>query len=64
MINTNLLKGKIAENGMSQSDVADAIGIAPKTFYEKMKKGVFLSSEMEVMVALLNIEDPNKIFFA
>ena len=64
MINVNALKGKIAERGKTQTDVAKAIGIAPKTFYDKMSKGVFGSDEIEIMIDYLNIEDPMKIFFA
>ncbi len=64
MIDTNVLKGKIAENGLSQAKVAKEIGITPKTFYEKMNKGVFGSDEIEVMIKLLGIEEPSKIFFA
>lgn len=64
MILTNKLKGLIAEKGLSQTDVAKEIGIAPKTFYEKMKNGVFGSDEIEVMIELLDIEDPAAIFFA
>lgn len=64
MINVNMLKGKIAERGKTQTDVAKAIGIAPKTFYDKMSKGVFGSDEIEIMIDYLNIEDPMKIFFA
>lgn len=41
MIKTDELRGVIAKNGLSQSDVAKMIGITPKTFYEKMKIGVF-----------------------
>lgn len=63
MINVNALKGKIAERGKTQTDVAKAIGIAPKTFYDKMSKGVFGSDEIEVMIDYLSIEDPMKIFF-
>lgn len=63
MIDTNVLKGKIAENGLSQAKVAKEIGITPKTFYEKMNKGVFGSDEIEVMIKLLGIEEPSKIFF-
>ena len=63
MINVNALKGKIAERGKSQTDVAKAIGIAPKTFYDKMSKGVFGSDEIEIMIDYLSIEDPMKIFF-
>lgn len=64
MILTNKLKGLIAEKGLSQSDVAKEIGITPKTFYEKMKIGVFGSDEIEIMIELLEIDDPAAIFFA
>lgn len=64
MIQTNKLRGIIAEKGLSQSDVAKAIGITPKTFYEKMKIGVFGSDEIEVMINYLDIKDPIAIFFA
>jgi len=64
MINTDKLKGIIVESGYSQQDVANQIGITPKTFYEKMKKGVFGSDEMQMMIDMLHIEDPAAIFFA
>lgn len=64
MIKTNELRGIIAKNGLSQSDVANMIGITPKTFYEKMKNGVFGSDEIQVMIDELHIEDPMTIFFA
>lgn len=64
MILTDDLRGIIAKNGFSQSDVANKIGITPKTFYEKMKIGVFGSDEIQIMIDMLNIEDPASIFFA
>ena len=64
MIKTNELRGVIAKNGYSQSDVAGMIGITPKTFYEKMKNGVFGSNEIQIMLDRLHIEDPVSIFFA
>lgn len=64
MIDTNALRGKIAEKGLSQARVAERIGIAPKTFYEKMSRGVFGSDEIEAMIQLLEIDDPVRIFFA
>lgn len=64
LIKTNKLRGLIVEKGLSQSDVAKNIGIAPKTFYEKMKKGVFGTDEVEKMIQLLDIKDPADIFFA
>ena len=64
MIDTKELKIAITRKDMSQKDVAIAIGMSPKTFYGKMKKGVFGSDEMEAMIDLLSIEDPMRIFFA
>ena len=46
MIKTKKLKGVIVESGYSQADIAKELGIAPKTFYSKMKKGVFGSDEI------------------
>lgn len=63
MIKTDELRGIIAKNNLSQAKVAEEIGITPKTFYEKMNKGVFGSDEIEVMIHLLKIENPVDIFF-
>ena len=64
LIDTSELRGIIAKNGYSQSDVAKMIGITPKTFYEKMKIGVFGSDEIQIMIDKLKIDDPISIFFA
>lgn len=64
LIKTNELRGVIAKNGLSQSDVATMIGITPKTFYEKMKNGVFGSDEIQIMIDKLKIDNPMEIFFA
>lgn len=63
MIDTNALRGIIAQNGKSQREVAKELGITDKTFYEKMKNGVFNSNEMMSMIELLSIKDPVAIFF-
>ena len=63
MIDTNALRGAIAAKGMTQQEVALHIGMTPKTFYSKMKKGVFGSDEMESMIDLLSLENPGEIFF-
>ena len=64
MIRTDKLRGIIAERGLSQTDVASMIGVVPKTFYEKMQRGVFGSDEIEKMIEGLEIEDTMSIFFA
>lgn len=61
-MNVDKLRGIIAERGFTQEKVAKAIGITPKTFYSKMKKGVFGTDEVMRMVELLEIENPADIF--
>lgn len=64
MVNTNSLKGIIVSRGLTQQDVAKRLGLSPKTFYARMKKGVFMSGEIEQMIDLLEIDNPSSIFFA
>lgn len=62
MVDTNKLRGVIAENGKTQADVAEMIGVTPKTFYMRMSKGVFGSDEIQVMIDNLHIQNPMDIF--
>lgn len=64
MIDTKALKGIIVSKGKTQQEVAVHLGMNPKTFYLKMKRGVFGSDEIEGMIDLLEIENPSRIFFA
>ena len=64
MIDTKKLIGIIYERGFSQRKIAQAIGITEKTFYTKMKRGVFDSDEIQQMIEMLNIENPVDVFFA
>lgn len=60
----NELKALIVKEGMTQQEVARHLGITPKTFYNKMRKGVFGTDEVSKMITLLHIENPADIFFA
>lgn len=64
MVNTAKLRGIITENGKTQRDVAEMLNIAPKTFYLRMKNGVFGSDEIQIMIDNLHIDNPMDIFFA
>lgn len=64
MLASDKLRGIIAEKGLSQRKVASHLGMAEKTFYLKMKKGVFGTDEVEKMIELLDISDPVSIFLA
>ena len=63
MIRADLLNGEIARAGFSRATLAEKIGMTPKTFYAKEKKGVFGSDEIERIVEICKIEDPMRIFF-
>lgn len=62
MVAVDKLRGIIAERGMSQSQVAKQLGMTEKTFYSKMKKGIFGTDEVEKMISLLSISNPIEIF--
>lgn len=64
MIKIDELKGFIAKKNLSQARVAEMLGITPKTFYSRMKKGVFGSNEIEILIKELDIKNPMEIFFA
>jgi predicted DNA-binding protein (UPF0251 family) len=64
VLDTNKLRGKIAENGMTQGQVARKIGVTEATFCRKMKTGRFGLEEAQKLVDVLKIEDPATIFFA
>lgn len=63
MVDTNELRGVIAKNGKTQSDIAKMLNITPKTFYTRMQKGVFGSDEIQIMINELHIDNPMDIFF-
>lgn len=64
MVDTAKLRGIIAERGFSQRQVAKKLGMAEKTFYTKMKTGVFGTDEAEKLIDMLAIVNPAEIFLA
>ena len=64
MFDRNALRAEFVRNGMTQKDIAKMLGISEKTFISRMKKGVFGTDEVEIMVDKLNIKNWQKIFFA
>ena len=65
MVLTNELKGKMVARNLTQRDVAKILGISEKTLNSKLNnRGLFNASEMENLIKLLKIENPNEIFFA
>lgn len=64
MVLTNKIRGAITENGLSIKEMAQLLGMTPKTLHRKLNKGVFGTDEAEKMIEILGIEEPAKIFFA
>ena len=67
MTNSNELRAAITRKGMTQEQVAEALGITTATLnYKINNKREFKTSEVKALVDLLEIkkEDIDKIFFA
>ncbi len=58
------LKAEIVRNGMTQKELCKEIDMPLSTFVRKLRFGVFTTDEALAMVDVLNIENPEKIFFA
>lgn len=63
MVNTKELKACMVRKELTQKEVAEKLNMSEKTFYLRMKKGVFGSDEIEKLVKLLEIHDPMSVFF-
>lgn len=67
MTNTDLLKKKIKESGMTMVAIAEKTGIKRETLYNKLSgKSEFMASEMVALssVLRLSLEERDAIFFA
>lgn len=65
MTNTNLLKGKIKEKGLNQTEIAQLIGISHAAFnYKINNNGSFSVDEIMKICEILNIKDKDAYFFA
>lgn len=63
--NSNLLRGRIAEKGLTQKEVAEMIGITYQSFSEKINnKSHFKVSEIIKLCDILGIVDKDSYFFA
>ena len=68
MINVNKLKGKIVENGMTVSSLAEKIGIDKATLYRKLNNNAeaLMLKEASAIVDILHlsIDEATAIFFS
>lgn len=61
-MDVNKLRGVMAERRCSQHQLAKHLGMSDKTFYNKMKRGVFGTDEVAKMIEYLKITNPAEIF--
>lgn len=64
MLNVNLLRSYMVRAGYNQKKLAQALGISEQTMIRKIKKRVFGTDEAAKIVELLEIDDPEAVFFA
>ena len=66
MVDTNALKNRICESGMTVVAIAKKSGILRETLYNRLKSGDFKLSEMCAIVRVLNLSQSERdaIFFA
>ena len=64
MVLINEIRGKMVARGLTQKDVAAALGVSQRSIVNKFKSGVFGTDEAEKLIELLGIENPCAIFFA
>ena len=58
------LRGKMAEVGITQSALANSMGLSRASLSLKMNgKREFTLTELKIIVKLLNIDDPYSYFF-
>lgn len=63
MVNTNKLKGLFREKGVTIEQAAKVAGISTSTMTRRLESGIFMTDEIDRMVAGLQIENPADIFF-
>lgn len=64
MFDRKLFKAAVLMAGKTYQDVADFLGLHIKTLYVRIKKGEFSRDEINRLIEFLNLESPDKIFFA
>lgn len=64
MIRTDKIRGLMAEKKITGIQMAKHLGITPKSFYDKMKCARFGVDDATIIIDVLDIENPEEIFFA
>ena len=63
-MNANIIRGKIAERGLTQQKLAEKTGISENSLSRKLSgKRDFRLEEVKRICAILGIENPSPYFF-
>lgn len=62
-MNVPALKAEIARNEMTYAEVAKKIGMSETTFWRRLKSGDFGLDEVNKLISVLSISNPEQIFF-
>lgn len=63
MLNVPEFKAAMVRKGYTQKALSEKLGISEKTFCERIKTKRFGTEEIEILIPLLEIENPMPIFF-
>ena len=63
MVNVNLFKAYMVKAGYTQKKLAQELGVSEQTITRRLKKRAFGTDEAAKIVQLLNIDDPQAVFF-
>lgn len=64
-MNANMIRGKIAEAGLTQGKLAEMVGMSMNSMSRKLSgKREFTLGEVQCICAALNIDDPAPYFFS
>lgn len=64
MVDTDRLRELMAARGLTQKQAAAALGMTGRSFYNRLKAGIFTTVQAERLSELLGIADPAEVFFA
>lgn len=65
MLAINELRAAMARKEYSMNDLADILGVSRSTIYRRMSgESEFTVTEVIKMIDVLNITDPERVFFA
>lgn len=65
MFDEKRFKSALVLRGMTVSELAKELGLSSSTLYRKMhRNGDFTREEISMITLILDLEDPNDIFFA